>query len=111
MKISPIILLFLTIILLAGLSCTIAAGATAIPVTVKADNTYIAPFSSAYYNWLNTRSAATYKSQEGHGLGLIPAPVDLSGTTETGSWGSSVNNPSVVGYTLQRTRKARNLPY
>jgi C1A family cysteine protease len=103
MKIRVIILLFLTIILLAGFSCPIAAGATALPVTVKADNTYIAPFSAAYNNWLNTRSAVTDESQEGHGLGLIPSPVDLSGETDSGSWGSSANNPSVVGYALQRT--------
>ena len=102
MKIRAIMSLFLTIILLAGFSCAFTASASTIPVMVKTDNTYIAPFSSAYNNWLNTRSTAS-SDQEGHGFGLIPAPVDLSGGSDSGSWGNNVNNPAVVGYALQRS--------
>jgi len=103
MKIRAIISLFLTIIILAGFSCAFTASASAIPVMVKADNTYIAPFSSAYNTWFNTRSTAPSEIQEGHGLGLIPAPVDLSGASDSGTWSNNVNAPGVVGYALQRS--------
>jgi C1A family cysteine protease len=103
MKFREILLLSLTILLLAGFSCVSAASVTTIPVIVKGDYTCIAPFSSAYNNWLNTRSAETYENQEGHGLGLIPAPVDLSGSLDAATWGNGVNDPAVVGFTLQRS--------
>ncbi len=104
MRIRGILSLSLTIIILAGFSCGFtASAASALPVMVKADNTYIAPFSSAYNNWLNTRSDARYENQEGHGLGLVPAPVDLSGASDYGAWGNTVNNPAVVGYAVQRS--------
>ncbi len=102
MKICAIISLFLTVIILSGFSCAFTASASAIPVMIKADNTYIAPFSSAYNTWLNTRSTVPSESPEGHGLGLIPAPVDLSGVSDSGTWSNNVNVPEVVGYALQR---------
>ncbi len=103
MKIRPILTIFLTLIILAGFSCAVTASASAaLPVMVKADSTCIAPFSSAYSNWLNTRSAVPCEVQEEHGLGLIPSPVDLFGATDSGTWANNANTPSVVGYALQR---------
>ncbi|MEI7434052.1 MAG: lectin like domain-containing protein [Methanomicrobiales archaeon] len=104
MKIRATLSLFLITILLAGFSCAFTASAApALPVMVKADYTCIAPFSSAYNNWLHTRSAEPYENQGGHGLGLIPAPVDLSGASDSANWGNSINGPEVVGYVLQRS--------
>ncbi|MCX6699269.1 MAG: lectin like domain-containing protein [Methanomicrobiales archaeon] len=103
MKIRAVLSIFITLLFVAGYSCAFAAGSTAIPAIIKADNTYIAPFSYSYYNWLNTRSYAPSEDQEVHGLGLIPAPVDLSGTTNSATWGNNVNSPAVVGYALQRS--------
>jgi C1A family cysteine protease len=49
----------------------------------------IAPFCSAYVEWLHQHSIIYTKDAHGHGLGLIPAPVDLAGST-SGNWGSSI---------------------
>ena len=103
MKIRVVLSIFITLLFVAGYSCAFADGSTAIPAIVKADNTYIAPFSTSYYNWLNTRSYAPSENQEVHGLGLIPAPVDLSGGSDSVTWGNNINNPAIVGYTLQRS--------
>ena len=103
MKVRAILSIFITLLFVAGYSCAFAAGSTAIPAIIKGDKTYIAPFSYSYNNWLNTRSYAPSENQEVHGLGLIPAPVDLSGTTNSATWGTNVNSPAVVGYALQRS--------
>lgn len=103
MKIRAILSIFLTLLILAGFSCANTASASsALPVMVKADSTCIAPFSSAYNNWLNTRSAVPCEVQEEHGLGLIPSPVDLFGAMDSGTWANNANTPAVVGYALQR---------
>lgn len=103
MKMRAILSVFLTLILVAGYSGAFIASASAIPVIVKAENPCIAPFSSAYYTWLNTRSGASCESQEGHGLGLIPAPVDLSGETDSAAWTSSAGSPGIISYTIQKS--------
>lgn len=103
MKICAILSISLTLLLVAGNTSAFAAGVSAIPASVKTDNTYIAPFSSSYVNWLNTRTYAPSENQEIHGLGLIPAPIDLSEVSGSPTWGNSINNPAVVGYALQRS--------
>jgi C1A family cysteine protease len=102
MKIRAILSVFLTLVLVAGYFGAFIACASAIPVMVKDGNPCIAPFSSAYYTWLNTRSGTSCEDQEGHGLGLIPAPVDLSGATESAAWTNNANRPQVVSYTIQK---------
>ena len=105
MKIRAILSIFLTLLLLAGYCCIFTASASSIPAIVKSGDTSIAPFSSAYYYWLSTRSAVPYENQEGYGLGLIPSPVDL-GSTDSATWENNVNNPAVVGSSLQRSAGA-----
>jgi C1A family cysteine protease len=102
MKIRAILSVFLILILFAGCTGAFIAGASALPVMVKDGNPCIAPFSSAYYSWLNSRSGASCENQEGHGLGLIPAPVDLSGATDSTTWTTEASSPSVVSYTIQK---------
>ncbi len=103
MKIRVIVSIFLILLFVTGCSCAFAASTSSIPVIVKADNTCISPFSSSYNNWLNTRTYTPSENQELHGLGLIPAPVDLSGISESATWGSDAQKPAVVGYSLQRS--------
>jgi len=103
MKIRAILSVFIILILVAGYSCVFITSASTIPVMVKSENSCIAPFSSAYYTWLNTRSGTSCEIQEGHGLGLIPAPVDLSGTTDSETWKNSAGSPPVVSYTIQKS--------
>jgi len=103
MKIRAMLSVLLTLVLVAGYSSAFITSASPLPVMVKTENPCIAPFSSAYYTWLNTRSGTSCENQEGHGLGLIPAPVDLSGITDSETWTNSAGSPAVVGYTIQRS--------
>jgi C1A family cysteine protease len=103
MKTRAILSVFLSLILVAGYACIFTACASAIPVTVKAEKPCIAPFSSAYYTWLNSRSGTSCESQEGHGLGLIPAPVDLSGQTDSAAWANTADSPVVVSYMIGKS--------
>jgi C1A family cysteine protease len=103
MKIRAILSVLLTLILVAGYSSAFITSASSLSEMVKTKNPCIAPFSSAYYKWLNTRSGTSCENQEGHGLGLIPAPVDLSGTTDSETWTNSAGSPAVVGYTIQKS--------
>ena len=103
MKMRAILLVLLIFLLVAGFSCVFTASASAIPAMVKDGNPCIAPFSSAYTNWLNTRSTEPCENQDGHGLGLIPAPVDLSGSTDSVTWDNNEYNPVVVGSAIQKS--------
>jgi len=90
----------LSILLIAIIVAGLTGVATAVPVTVntgtgQTETAVIAPFCSEYMKWLHAHSAI-YKNAEGHGLGLIPAPVDLAGSSPD-TWSGTVPSGSSSG--------------
>ena len=55
---------------------------------LKDQASYIAPFCTDYYNWLNSKTSNPCQDSEGHGLGLIPAPVEAVRFLGSGSLGN-----------------------
>lgn len=102
MKMRALIPVIFLILLAAGYTCTCSASAYTVSDKLKADNMCIAPFSSAYYNWLNSRSYATCEVTDGHGLGLIPSPVDLTGDPDPVTWNSYGSSPELVSFNILR---------
>jgi C1A family cysteine protease len=83
------------VLIVAGLTGVAAATSIAVSsATVQTETAVIAPFCSEYMKWLHAHSII-YRNAEGHGLGLIPAPVDLAGSSPDtwsgteASWSSS----------------------
>jgi C1A family cysteine protease len=79
---------FLICLLFSGIFGTAMAAPLAMNKQGQTETPFVAPFCQAYRDWLHKHSTI-YKNAQGHGLGLIPAPVDLAGSTK--SWGGSVN--------------------
>jgi C1A family cysteine protease len=88
-----VISMLLICIIVSGLIGAVAA----VPVVVRSgdgqtETPVIAPFCTEYMNWLHAHSII-YKNAEGHGLGLIPAPVDLAGSSPD-AWSGTVSGSS-----------------
>ena len=82
-------------IFISGLAVAVSAPSIAVSAaTVQTETAVIAPFCSEYMKWLHAHSVI-YKNAEGHGLGLIPAPVDLAGSSPD-TW-SGITSGSTSG--------------
>jgi C1A family cysteine protease len=88
-----VISMLLICIIVSGLTGAVAAT----PVVIRSsdgqtETAVIAPFCAEYMKWLHAHSII-YKNAEGHGLGLIPAPVDLAGSSPD-TWSGTVSGSS-----------------
>ncbi|HVP94379.1 MAG TPA: lectin like domain-containing protein [Methanoregulaceae archaeon] len=86
-----VISMLLICIIISGITSAVAGA----PVTDRTgsgqtETAVIAPFCQEYMNWLHAHSII-YKNAQGHGLGLIPAPVDLAGSSPD-TWSGSVSS-------------------
>ena len=97
--------LLMIVTLLSAGSAGAASGS--IKDALKDQASYIAPFCPDYYNWLNSKTSTPCQDNEGHGLGLIPAPVDLFDSSGAAPW-ETQESPVLVGYTVKAGNTVSN---